>query len=1076
MQYESDGTGSREIRARLRVQSPSGLTKAGNLVFNYGAANEKIEIRSVRVVKPDGKVVTAGPDAVQDLSAPIAREAPMYSDAREKHVTVPGVAVGDAIEYDVITTVFQPLMAGQFWQAWNFISDAICLDEQVDLNVPSDRKLKLKSPPGIEPRIREEGSRRLYHWSASNLELPVVRPPLKDFKFDVKALLEGMRPPPPRQITFSTFQSWDEIGQWYLQLERDRRIPTPEIRAEADEIVRGRKDEAEKIQALYAWVSRSIRYVSLSFGVGRYQPHSALEVMQNRYGDCKDKATLLEAFLEAEGLHADPALVNSRAEIDPDVPSPIQFDHVITRVKSDSHEYWMDSTIGVAPFGYLLPQLRGKSALVARSDSLSGLTKTPEALPGPTIYKFDVQGEFTEDGHLDMALAFDTRGDLEVLLRLGILTLPPAQFMAIMQSAAREQAKTKSSGDDFRLHDFKAGDPTDTSTPFHLQLSITTKIAVPILGTDETRGSAREAARAFSSGIVDQETLLAFLPGVEAKSNGSRKAGQKAVKLGGPTDYALSVAFSLPGKAQPGSGPPEHFQISKDFAEYQSDAEWEGRTLRASWRLALRVPEVPQDRAAEYASFCQEVVESFTSHVSKSAGAAAPPAPPVLEKPIPSRPPHTPLPEAETLYNDAQAEIKRQNWGNAERSLESAVRLDPEYASAWNSLGRARMALGKYSDAEAAFRNLLALAPENAFAYTGVAWSLALQRKYSEGAEFLEQRVAAAPEDPDAHMRLGVFYIELHHPDKAVAELEKATSYFSKSAFAYFNLGRAYLENQQGDKAVQAFDEAISLQGGANFRNDAAYLLAEKKSHLDSARVWSTESIRSVEIELNQITIHTMQARTLVLLNEIGAFWDTLGWIDFHSGDFPSAEKNARAASQLLEDSTVLDHLARIYEVQGRKDDAAETYAEAVALIPTTREINDDEKDARERLVRLLGNDSLVANRVKQARTQLRSRRSIPIPNPSRLEGIAQYILIVGPGSKVVEIQSFTSDNPLEELTESVRSAIIPQTFPDSTIQKMPRAGTLACPRSDQPCTFTLQSGGGDTRPLPPPGLPLNDR
>jgi TonB family protein len=94
MRYENDGTGSREVSARMRVQTTAGLAKAGQLVFDYNAANEKIEIRSVKVTKPDGKVVTAGPSAVQDLSAPVTREAPMYTDAREKHVTVPGVAVG----------------------------------------------------------------------------------------------------------------------------------------------------------------------------------------------------------------------------------------------------------------------------------------------------------------------------------------------------------------------------------------------------------------------------------------------------------------------------------------------------------------------------------------------------------------------------------------------------------------------------------------------------------------------------------------------------------------------------------------------------------------------------------------------------------------------------------------------------------------------------------------------------------------------------------------------------------------------------------------------------------------------
>ena len=129
---------------------------------------------------------------------------------------------------------------------------------------------------------------------------------------------------------FSTFHSWEEIGAWYSNLERERRAPTAEVRAQADEIVRGQTNDLDKIRALYEWVSRNIRYVSLSFGVGRYQPHAAAEVLQNRYGDCKDKTTLLEAMFEAEGFHGLPVLINSKAEIDPDVPTPLQFDHAIT--------------------------------------------------------------------------------------------------------------------------------------------------------------------------------------------------------------------------------------------------------------------------------------------------------------------------------------------------------------------------------------------------------------------------------------------------------------------------------------------------------------------------------------------------------------------------------------------------------------------------------------------------------------------------------------------------------------------------------------------------------------------------
>ena len=87
----------------------------------------------------------------------------------------------------------------------------------------------------------------------------------------------------------TTFQSWSEVGQWYAGLERDRVTPDEKIRAKAAELIRGRNTDKEKIQALYEFVAKSFRYVSLSLGQGRYQPHAAAEVLANQYGDCKEQ-------------------------------------------------------------------------------------------------------------------------------------------------------------------------------------------------------------------------------------------------------------------------------------------------------------------------------------------------------------------------------------------------------------------------------------------------------------------------------------------------------------------------------------------------------------------------------------------------------------------------------------------------------------------------------------------------------------------------------------------------------------------------------------------------------------------
>src|SRR2546423_11692191 len=153
--FEADGTGRKETKARIRVQSEAGVQQWGQLQEGYNSANERVEIPYVRVLKEDGSVVKAGDDAVQDLSAPIEREAPVYTDYRQKHVTVPGLRPGEVLEYDVVTVIHTPLAAGQFWTEYEFDKNNIVLDEKFDVDVPADRALKLKNKAGMDPKITE---------------------------------------------------------------------------------------------------------------------------------------------------------------------------------------------------------------------------------------------------------------------------------------------------------------------------------------------------------------------------------------------------------------------------------------------------------------------------------------------------------------------------------------------------------------------------------------------------------------------------------------------------------------------------------------------------------------------------------------------------------------------------------------------------------------------------------------------------------------------------------------------------------------------------------------------------------
>src|SRR6185503_16313074 len=143
--FENDGTGRRDTFLRVKVQSDAGVQAWGQLAFPYNSANERMDVVFVRVLKADGTIVTASNDAVQDLSSAVQREAPVYTDTREKHITVPSLRPGEVLELSLANILHTPLARGHFWGEHTFIGAGIVLDDRLEINVPDNRAVTLKT-------------------------------------------------------------------------------------------------------------------------------------------------------------------------------------------------------------------------------------------------------------------------------------------------------------------------------------------------------------------------------------------------------------------------------------------------------------------------------------------------------------------------------------------------------------------------------------------------------------------------------------------------------------------------------------------------------------------------------------------------------------------------------------------------------------------------------------------------------------------------------------------------------------------------------------------------------------------
>jgi tetratricopeptide (TPR) repeat protein len=1015
--FEADGTGRKEVAARIRVQSEAGVQQWGQLQFGYNSANERVEIPYVRVLKADGSVVKAGDDAVQDLSAPIEREAPVYTDYRQKHITVPGLRPGEVLEYDLVTVIHTPLAAGQFWTEYEFDRNNIVLDETVDVDVPAGRSLKLKNKAGMDPQITEKDGRRLYHWFSSHLE----REDDEKAKDKGKEKKKKRRPEDERpDLQLTTFESWEQIGLWYASLEKDRRAPTPEVHARAQELTKGLTTDLAKTEALYDFVAKNFRYVSLSLGLGRYQPHAAADVLHNQYGDCKDKHTLLASLLEAEGLHASSVLINSSRKLDPDVPSPSQFDHVITMLPlgggKEKEEVWMDTTSEVAPFRLLAFPLRKKQALVIPpaeppSAVAPHLEETPADTPMPDSEVSEIEGKINDIGNLEAHVHYEFRGDEELMLRSIFRRVPQANWQRVV-----ENINSSLGGD---VTNLKVSDPAQTREPFTLSYDVS---RVNFLDWSKKKAEIVLPLVPFSLPEVDEDDT-----GTDAEP----------FKLGPKAEYSYNIKLELPAKYA--AHPPLAFSLKRDYAEYEATYKVEGAVFTAGRKLTLHQDELPAARASDYASFRRAVGADLAQQLSVESATAGVPVPPADMK-------------ADDLVESARAAMNSGNLPVAIALLKRATEVDPKNKYAWNNLGLAYSQMRDNLQAIAAFQKQIEINPYDEYAYNYLGRVYWNERNYDEAVKAFNKQLENNPLDKFAHANLGAMYAEWHKYDLAVPELEKAAALTPESAELQVSLGDAYLNLGQDDKAVAAFDHAVELSATPLVWNNIAYQLSLKKSHLDRAQQYAESAVSATAAALRNISLDRLTQQDLPLVSSLVAYWDTLGWIHFANGDLDKAEKYVTAAWSLGHHGEVGDHLAQIYEKRGLKDLALRTYALSMSGLRPIPE-------TRGRLAALAGGDVKADAAVTRYKDELQHLSTVDLGKATQTGNADFFVLLsggAGSAAKVDALKFVSGDEKLKSFTEALRAADYHLTFPDNTPVKVLRRGTLSCSVTTGKCEFSL--------------------
>lgn len=553
------GSSSQERRVVVLVRDAVGVTGYQPLQTS-GIADY------ARIHKPDGRV--------------------LEGERGFGEVALPQLEPGDLIEWAESAQFPPPAgFPGHSWNSNDFSLGEPVLLSRYSLILPAGTTLRWELHNG-EPdhRVEEFDDLVLHEWDQHRLD---------------GVVFEEMAPPYPEVycwLDYSTVPDWDHVVEWYLSETHGRLQPTPRVVAFADSF-RSIEGEVERTRAVADRVREMLEYQASQFADSPTTPRPPDEVLQTRWGDCKDMSGLLIATLRELGTRAEFVLANSlELQPEPYLPST-RFSHAIVWARTaGGQEFWIDPTAQHLPFPGIPYTLQGAPGLVVTADEYGGWQEIP-VLDEP-LYRnvVRVEGTLHADGSLEAHLRQSGSGELAAAMRELVRTFAAAASGFASQSigALLPGAQVESVS-----MEFSEG----------LEEAMVVEADVRV-----------EAHATATSGL-----LLVSPPWInESMGVPLAQASERQLPLELIAERATSdmeVLLQLPDGYEP-MGLEPHFRRESDFGTVEIERELldGGRTLRLKQVTSFVGQRVPPERYPELREFIMECAREHRKQVVLSGG------------------------------------------------------------------------------------------------------------------------------------------------------------------------------------------------------------------------------------------------------------------------------------------------------------------------------------------------------------------------------------------------------------------------------------------------------------------------
>jgi hypothetical protein len=210
-------------------------------------------------------------------------------------------------------------------------------------------------------------------------------------------------------LAVTNFKDWETINNWaYTIFEMDH---VPNLKEEFAEVYGAFSTTEEKITAAIDFVQNDIRYMGIESGIGSIKPFTPKQVLDQRFGDCKDKSLLLVSMLRSLGVTKSyPVLVSTSltTHVDDFMPSGTLFDHCIAFFEYQGKEYWIDPTLSSQGGSFKAKMVYdyGKTLIIDNTSKDLKSMNIVDTITKTEIYEVFKIPNFTDDGALKITTKF----------------------------------------------------------------------------------------------------------------------------------------------------------------------------------------------------------------------------------------------------------------------------------------------------------------------------------------------------------------------------------------------------------------------------------------------------------------------------------------------------------------------------------------------------------------------------------------------------------------------------------------------------------------------------------------------